>query len=161
MNAPSPHPDGQAPERWAPLVPELCVADLARSLAFWRDLLGFRVAYGRPAEGFAYLELEGLQVMLEALTPESWMTGPLQAPFGRGINLQMEVSRLAPMLQRLAAAGWPLWREPEERWYRVGAMEHGQRQFLVQDPDGYLLRLCEPLGERAAASEASVSAPGR
>jgi hypothetical protein len=29
-----------------------------------------------------------------------------------------------------------------------GARHSGQRQFLVQDPDGYLLRFAEPLGER-------------
>lgn len=143
--------EGQAPERWAPLVPELNVRALERSLAFWRDLLGFRVVYGRPQEGFAFLELEGLQVMLERLDAESWRTGPLEPPFGRGINLQMEVSRLQPLLDRLAAAHWPLWHPPEERWYRVGMVEHGQRQFLVQDPDGYLLRFCETLGERPAA----------
>jgi catechol 2,3-dioxygenase-like lactoylglutathione lyase family enzyme len=150
------HPDGQAPDRWAPLVPELGVRDLARSLAFWRDLLGFRLVYGRPEEGFAYLELEGLQVMLEELGPGSWVTGELAPPLGRGLNLQMEVSRLGPLLGRLAAAGWPLWRPPEERWYRAGAVEHGQRQVLVQDPDGYLLRFCEALGERAAAPEAKL-----
>jgi hypothetical protein len=37
---------------------------------------------------------------------------------------------------------------PEEKWYRTGARETGVRQFLVQDPDGYLLRLQQRLGER-------------
>ncbi|MEO9168740.1 MAG: VOC family protein, partial [Aestuariivirga sp.] len=36
----------------------------------------------------------------------------------------------------------------EEKWYRAGDEEVGQRQFLVQDPDGYLLRLCQPIGRR-------------
>jgi catechol 2,3-dioxygenase-like lactoylglutathione lyase family enzyme len=148
MTGAAEHPDGQAPERWAALVPELNVRYLERSLAFWRDLLGFRVVYRRPQEGFAYLELERLQVMLERIGPESWQTGALEPPLGRGINLQMEVASLAPLLERLAAARWPLWRPVEERWYRAGAVEHGQRQFLVQDPDGYLLRFCEVLGER-------------
>jgi len=148
------HPDGTAPAQWAALVPELTVGDIGRSLAFWRDLLGFRLAYGRPEDGFAYLEFEGAQVMLEALSPqESWLTGPLEPPFGRGINLQMEVSALQPLLDRLAAAGWPLWRAVEERWYRVGAQEHGQRQFLVQDPDGYLLRFCQATGERPSGQK--------
>ena len=40
---------------FAPLVPELDVFDLAASLRFWRDVLGFRVAYRRPENGFAYL----------------------------------------------------------------------------------------------------------
>jgi hypothetical protein len=61
----------------------------------------------------------------------------------------MEVTALEPILKRLAVAEWPLFAEAEERWDRAGSIEHGQRQFLVQDPDGYLLRLVEVLGERA------------
>jgi catechol 2,3-dioxygenase-like lactoylglutathione lyase family enzyme len=93
----------------AKLVPELLVGDLGRSLAFWRDLVGFHVAYDRPEEGFAYLDLEGAQVMLEVRDPGSrqWLTGPLDPPLGRGINFQIEVPAVAPILARLAAAGWP------------------------------------------------------
>ena len=38
------------------MVPELLVTDFDASLAFWRDILGFAVAYARLAERFAYLE---------------------------------------------------------------------------------------------------------
>ena len=37
---------------------------------------------------------------------------------------------------------------PEERWYRQGEAERGDRQFVVEDPDGYLLRFFSDLGER-------------
>ncbi|MEY3533635.1 MAG: hypothetical protein RI979_1659, partial [Pseudomonadota bacterium] len=33
-------------------------------------------------------------------------------------------------------------------WYRDGDLEHGQTQFLVQDPDGYLLRFMQHLETR-------------
>ena len=34
-------------------------------------------------------------------------------------------------------------------WYQVSASdEEGQREFLIQDPDGYLLRFAEYLGRR-------------
>jgi len=133
---------------WKPLVPELIVSDLAASLRFWRDLLGFRVLYERPADRFAYLERERAEVMLEELGARSWAVGNLERPFGRGINLQIEVTSLTPMLEALARARWPLYLQPEERWYPVGAMEAGQRQFLVQDPDGYLLRFAQSLAMR-------------
>lgn len=133
---------------WKPLVPELIVSDLAASLRFWRDLLGFRVLYGRQAEGFAYLERERAEVMLEELGDQSWAVGAMAPPFGRGINLQIEAVSLTPMLEALERAQWPLYRQPEERWYRVGVMEAGQRQFLVQDPDGYLLRFAQSLAVR-------------
>jgi catechol 2,3-dioxygenase-like lactoylglutathione lyase family enzyme len=142
---------------WSKLVPELLVTDLATSLRFWRDLCGFIVAYERPEEGFAYLDRGGVQVMLEeAFRPgRRWITGPLEPPFGRGINLQIEVASLEPILDALAAASWPLYLVPEEKWYRAGTQETGVRQFLVQDPDGYLLRFQQALGLRQACSPAA------
>ena len=131
------------------LVPELDVSDLAVSLAFWCGLLGFAVACDRPAAGFAYLERDGAQVML-CLRNGNWDTGPLDRPFGRGINLQTTVRALAPILAALDAAGWPLFRPVQESWYRVGAEEGGQREFLVQDPDGTLLRFAEDIATRPA-----------
>jgi catechol 2,3-dioxygenase-like lactoylglutathione lyase family enzyme len=133
---------------WKPLVPELIVSDLSVSLRFWRDLLGFAVLYERPEEGFAYLSRERAEVMLEVFGDRSWTVGAMERPFGRGINLQIESKSLTPMLDALAKAQWPLYRQPEERWYRVGTMEAGQRQFVVQDPDGYLLRFAQSLASR-------------
>ncbi len=43
---------------------------------------------------------------------------------------------------------------PEQKWYRAGAVETGVSQFLVQDPDGYLIRFSALLGERSATKEA-------
>ena len=136
--------------QWNKLVPELIVADIKRSLHFWTSLIGFRVAYDRPEEGFAYLDLDGAQIMLEQHDPfgGQWLTGAMEAPLGRGINFQIEVDAVDPIVQRLAGAGWPLFRPCAEAWYRAGDVEVGQRQFLVQDPDGYLVRLAEYLGER-------------
>jgi hypothetical protein len=54
------------------------------------------------------------------------------------------------VLAALATAGLPLFRPPATSWYRDGGIEHGQTEFLVQDPDGYLLRFMQPLGERPA-----------
>ncbi|GAA1373237.1 VOC family protein [Luteococcus sanguinis] len=132
------------------LVPELAVTDCVVSLRFWRDLLGFEVLYGRPEEGFAYLVLGSAHVMLDqADIGRTWRTAPLDLPLGRGINFQISVSDVAVQLDRLTRAGWPLFMEPEEKWYRVGPHEEaGVRQFLVQDPDGYLVRLQTPSGHR-------------
>jgi len=131
-----------------PLVPELLCRDVAASLAFYCGTLGFERLYGRDDPAFAYLEREGAQIMIEALDPGAWLTAAMEPPFGRGINLQIEATDIAPLLDALAAAGRPLWREPEEAWYAGTDRLYGQRQFLVQDPDGYLLRFCQDLGER-------------
>lgn len=142
---------------FARLTPELLITDLARSLHFWVDLIGFRVAFDRPEDGFAYLDLDGAQVMLETRNPASrqWETGPLEAPLGRGINVEIAVPAVEPVLARLEAAGWPLYMAVEDKWYRAGEVEVGQRQFLVQDPDGYLLRPAASLGQRPVAERST------
>ncbi|MGO4567789.1 bleomycin resistance protein [Rhizobium sp. 2YAF20] len=133
------------------LVPELDVADIDASLKFWCDCLGFRVAYDRPAAHFAYCEREGVQVMLCQINGE-WLTGPLERPFGRGINFQITVSDIEPLLARLKRADWPLFRDVKESWYRIGDEEQGSLEFLVLDPDGYLVRFSQALGSRAPPS---------
>ncbi len=42
---------------------------------------------------------------------------------------------------------------PAGKWNRVGRMRTGNRQFVVEDPDGYLLRLCTSLGTRSSDGE--------
>ena len=39
--------------------------------------------------------------------------------------------------------------EIEENWYRQDNKLLGNKEFLVQDPDGYLLRFSEDLGEKS------------
>ena len=76
------------------------------------------------------------------------MTGALDHSYGRGVNFQIMVDRLDPILAALDAAHWPLFEVPREAWYRTGSVEGGQRECLVQDSDGYLVRLAENLGQR-------------
>ncbi len=147
IRALSPGIGGMPKSGWADLVPELVVTDLTTSIKFWCGLLGFAVAFARPAASFVYLELGGAQIML-CQRNGHWETGPLQRPLGQGINLQITVDSIEPALKALAAVNWPLYQEPSDGWYRVGDQEAGQREFLVQDPDGYLVRLAQNLGMR-------------
>jgi catechol 2,3-dioxygenase-like lactoylglutathione lyase family enzyme len=134
---------------WARLVPELLVTDLNASLRFWRDLCGFNVAFDRLYEGFAYLDLDGAQIMLEERDRNrNWIVGPMEAPLGRGVNFQIGVRTIHPILASLAGVDWPLFMKPEEKWYKTGDVETGVHQFLVQDPDGYLVRFSVRLGQR-------------
>jgi catechol 2,3-dioxygenase-like lactoylglutathione lyase family enzyme len=136
----------------APLVPELDVSDLDASLAFYVGVLGFSVRYERPEERFAYLKRDGAELMLEEADGPGrrFHTAPLEAPFGRGMNLQVQVTEVAKLLAAVREAGAEVVVDLEERWYRRKDLEVGNRQFVVADPDGYLLRFFEDLGARRA-----------
>jgi catechol 2,3-dioxygenase-like lactoylglutathione lyase family enzyme len=134
------------------LVPELDVEDLDRSLWFYTEILGFRVRFDRPDERFAYLDLDGAELMLEEASGPGrrFRTAPLEHPYGRGVNLQIEVADVDALLHRLALAGIVPLMPREERWYETGSVLSGNRQFVVSDPDGYLLRFFTDLGERSS-----------
>jgi hypothetical protein len=80
---------------------------------------------------------------------EEWRTGKMDPPLGRGMHLQIEVPGIAPLLERLKKHGVPLFKGPYESWYPVNDKLEGAHEFLVQDPDGYLLRFQENIGTKA------------
>lgn len=132
------------------LVPELDVADLEASLGFYVKTLGFKVRYRRREDRFAYLEREGAELMLEEAEGPGrrFRTAPLVRPYGRGMNLQIACSNVARLHAKAVAAGGEVIIPLETRWYRAGAVEKGNRQFVVAEPDGYLLRFFQDLGPR-------------
>lgn len=136
------------------LVPELDVVKLDISINFYVDICGFAIRYRRDEEAFAYLELDGAELMLqEASGPgRRFRTAPLQRPYGRGINLQIEVSDIQTLYYRIRAAGAAIIVPLEIVWYRVEGASIGSRQMVVADPDGYLLRFFEDIGTREPAT---------
>ncbi len=138
----------------SPLVPELYCRDLAISLPFYREVLGFELQYYRPEHGFVMLHRQGAQLMLEDLSKSDrvWATGELEPPFGRGISLQIKTTAVDVWYQTVLAAKAPIFLTMEEKWYRVDEVELGNRQFIVQDPNGFLLRFFEDLGSRPIVS---------
>lgn len=132
-----------------PLVPELAITDFEKSLGFYTNILGFSVAYQREEEGFAFLTKGDAQIMIDQIGKgRTWETAEFIQPLGRGINLQIMVDSIQPLLDNLSKENIELFLEIEEKWYRKDEIEVGNKQFLVQDPDGYLLRFTEDLGER-------------
>jgi catechol 2,3-dioxygenase-like lactoylglutathione lyase family enzyme len=135
-------------ETWAKLVPELCVDDINATLKFYVEVLAFDMKYGRPEDGFAYLDKEGAQIMIEQVNEDRWLTGALEKPYGRGINFQIEIADVDTLYQKLLDLKYSLFMEIEEKWYRADDILTGSKQFLIQDPDGYLLRFFTHLGEK-------------
>ena len=133
----------------ATLVPELACCDAAASLRFYTEVLGFNVLYDRPEKGFYYLERQGAEIMIEQLTDSSWLAAPVEPPFGRGVSFQIDTTNLAALYKTCKSNGAKVFLAPEEAWYRAGDHFVGQNQFIVCDPDGYLLRFTESLGTRS------------
>lgn len=132
------------------LVPELDASDLDASLIFYVEICGFEIRYQRAEERFVYLDLAGAELMLQAADGPGrrFHTAPLERPFGRGINLQIEVDDVGRLHERAIDHGCPIVVPLEEQWYRTSDGHVGNRQFVVEDPDGYLLRFFEDLGTR-------------
>ncbi|MFK7803768.1 MAG: bleomycin resistance protein [Anaerolineae bacterium] len=135
-------------EYWNVMVPELTVSDFDKSLAFYTEILGFSVRNQRESPAFAYLEQEKVQIMIEQFHAEGWNVADLAHPFGRGVNFQIELTNIEPILTRINDVQIKLYRDPKESWYDTGKTLSGQMEFLVQDPDGYMLRFTQYLGEK-------------
>ncbi len=133
------------------LIPELIVSDLERSLGFYRDLLGFEVRYERPEDKFAFLEMEGSQVMLlEDNESEHSRTGELNHPRGQGVNFSIRTTRIETLASSLSHSEHTLRIPIRDQWHRQDNVLHGERQLWIMDPDGYLLRFIQPLGTKMA-----------
>ena len=122
------------------LLPELSVTDINKTKAFYIDLLGFKLEYERPENKFMFLSFEGSQFMFEQIHDDGWNTAKFEYPLGRGINFSIETDNIDILYQKLIDADYPMFRPMMTSQYRMNDEWLQQKQFLVQDPDGYLLR---------------------
>ena len=120
------------------LIPELSVSDINKSKKFYLSL-GFSIIYERVDDKFCFLELDGNQLMIEEVN-ENWNVGELEYPFGRGINISMEVSDIDKLYDFVKEKQYPIFRDMQIDSYQVGDKVYRDKQFLIQDLDGYLLR---------------------
>ena len=124
------------------LIPELSVTDINKTREFYVDILGFKICYERPEDKFIFVEKDGNQIMLEQIN-DNWNVGKMEYPFGRGINFEMTISDVDAVYERIEKAGIKLFRKMEVKDYECGNETVHQKQFLIQDPDGYLLRIVD------------------
>ena len=121
---------------------------IPRSLAFWTGPMGFDVAFTRPAQKLACLtRAEGAQIMIYQRDGD-WETGVMQPPFGRGMVMQVYVADVDALALAMIATGVAFYVAPREKWRDWGDRMGGQREFLVQDPDGYLVMVVQRIGTR-------------
>ncbi|MDR6749067.1 catechol 2,3-dioxygenase-like lactoylglutathione lyase family enzyme [Bacillus pumilus] len=136
---------GEEKMRFNALIPELSVTNIEKSKWFYIELLGFKLEYEREDDKFIFVSLEEeTQMMLEEINGH-WDTGELKHPFGRGINFQIDIKDVQPVIDRLRKQNIPLFREPTVSKYKSNDTTFIQKEFLVQDPDGYLLRFSQEM----------------
>ena len=124
------------------LIPNLVVADVARSLIFYRDVLGFEVVTTVPAEAphvFVWLRRGDVHVYLndaQAVLRESHGGAGLAAGQS-GISMFLKVTGLRALHDAIAPRVTIV--APLERKF------YGLTEFALTDPDGYLITFAEQI----------------
>lgn len=131
------------PNELKKLTPNLIVSDVARSAAWYRDVLGFTVVTTVPEEApyvFAILQSGGVEIFLNAPEPAiAEYPAFKDRPIGGTLTMFIEVTDIAEAhaaLKDRVKVVMPL----EKKWY-------GVTEFAFEDPDGYLITYAQP-GER-------------
>lgn len=120
------------------LIPELSVSNIENSKQFYLSL-GFSVLYERVEDKFCFLALDGCQLMIEEIN-DNWNTGKLEYPYGRGMNISMEVKDIDSIYYKVKEKAYPIFRDMQVDKYQVDDKVYFDKEFLIQDLDGYLLR---------------------
>ena len=121
------------------LTPNLIVANVERSVAFYRDVLGFSVTHTVPDATpyvFAAVQSGPVEIFLNAPEPAMAEYPALKdRPLGGSLTLFIEVAAIRAVhedLEHRVTIVMPL----ERKWY-------GVTEFAFPDPDGYLITLAE------------------
>ncbi|WP_330408587.1 VOC family protein [Romboutsia weinsteinii] len=122
------------------LIPELTVFNIEETRGFYLNILGFKLEYERIEDNFIFVSFENSQFMFEQLHDDGWNIGDLKYPLGRGINFSIEVKDIDRLYDKLTSNNVTLFRELMVSNYKVGDKIIEQKEFLLQDPNGYLLR---------------------
>ncbi len=125
------------------LIPKLTVSDINKTKEFYIDILGFKIEFERPEDKFVFLSLGDAQMMFEEYHEDGWNVAELEYPYGRGINFEIGVSDIELLYDKVLKAGIKPYRDLKTNVYVVDEKETKQTEFLMMDPDGYLLRFVD------------------
>ncbi len=122
------------------LIPELSVSDIRITKKFYIDILGFQLEYERESDKFVFLSYGESQLMFEEFHLDGWYVDVLEYPLGRGLNFSIYCDDIDSLYKRVKNNQIKIYRELKETTYLYNDEEKVQKEFLIQDPDGYLLR---------------------
>ena len=127
------------PHQLNKLTPNLVVSDVSRSIAFYRDRLGFELETTVPENEpfvFAIVRSGAVQIFLNAPGPAIEEYPAMKdRPLGGTFTMFIEVTGIERTYDELKAE-IPIVTPLETKWY-------GVTEFVVADPDGYLITFAE------------------
>jgi catechol 2,3-dioxygenase-like lactoylglutathione lyase family enzyme len=123
---------------FASIIPVLRVADLSRSLAWYRDHLGFTADEGAAAvaSDACILRRDGTELMLRRVAPGS---PAVLRTYDWDVYIRLSGGELTQLLDH-ARRTTPLVRGPE-------IMPSGHVEFELEDPDGHRVCVAEALAD--------------
>ena len=128
------------PHHLTKLTPNLIVADVSRSIAFYRDVLGFSVQATVPDAApyvFAIVQSGPVEIYLNAPEPAGAEYPAFKGrPIGGTLTLFIQVDDVRAAHEALTdrvEIVMPL----EKKWY-------GVTEFAFLDPDGYIITFAQP-----------------
>jgi uncharacterized glyoxalase superfamily protein PhnB len=128
------------PHHLTKLTPNLIVADVSRSIAFYRDVLGFTLQTTVPDAApfvFAIVQSGAVEIFLNAPGPAvAEYPAFKDRPIGGTLTLFVQVDDVRAAhetLKNRVEIVMPL----EQKWY-------GVTEFAFTDPDGYVITFAQP-----------------
>ena len=135
----------------------ITVSNLERSLAFWRDVLGFELSHTAHQKGELAQEITGVQgaeiklavlrapgghkiELLEYLAPADRKRANLRPCDVGSVHVALLVYDLDSVLERIAASDWKAAGKPQTLTKGPNA---GKRVVYVRDPDGTTIEFME------------------
>ena len=136
----------------------ITVSNLQRSVAFWRDVLGFELSHTAHQKGELAQEITGVEgaelklavlrapgdhkiELLEYLAPADRARANLRPCEVGFVHIALLVDDLDVVLERIATSGWKAAGKPQRLQSGPNA---GKRVAYVRDPDGTTIELMEP-----------------
>src|SRR5438105_4237216 len=135
----------------------ITVSNLERSLAFWRDVLGFELSHRANHSGELASEVTGVPgaeislavlkgyghkiELLEYLAPKDRIHVDLRPCDVGSVHVAFTVQNLDAVLSSIAASGW----KPAGKAQTLKSGPNtGKRVIYVRDPDGTIIEFMQP-----------------
>jgi catechol 2,3-dioxygenase-like lactoylglutathione lyase family enzyme len=143
----------------------ITVSNLERSLAFWRDVLGFELSHRAHQTGELAAEITGVAgaeiliavvkapghkiELLEYRAPAERKRADLRPCDVGSVHIAITVDDLDAVLETIVSSGWKAAGKPQTLTMGPNA---GKRVIYVRDPDGTTIEFMQPPAEGGSSA---------